>query len=552
MQRKVLPLVGLLVIAVAAMAGGYYEARLSARPVASDSGVPENLREDFEEALNMIQDSYAGQADLETLGKYSIQGMLHQLDPHSAFFTKREFDDLQTEQRSRIYGIGVTIVKRYDRVYIITAIPGTPAHRAGLRYGDAIIAVDGQNVEEWSNDQIMHRVRGEKGEEVELTVERAGAPAPITVRIRRDEVKLPSVRNVFMTNPAGTGYIALTGGFSSKTNEELTVAIARLKQEGMRQLILDLRGNPGGLLDQAIEVTKKFLAPGEKILEVRGRDGRFQERVYEVPQDNAPETMPMVILINRGTASASEVVAGALQDHDRAFLVGENSFGKGLVQSVNRVWGGSGLTLTIARYYTPTGRSIQRDYSKVSFYDYYLNRNEDEQGITGAPRGDGLRTDLGRMVYSGGGITPDIEVKSPENNPTRGKLFYGIFDFTRQLVAGQVGGLRQYRVSDTQHKSKLSEDETARYPINEEVLAAFRQHIASRPQFNVTDEQFNANLSYIISQMRREIITAAYGPEAGEQVYLAEDIQLRKAIESLDQARMMADNARRVRGDRQQ
>src|SRR5687768_16128677 len=145
MQRKVLPLVGLLVIAVAAMAGGYYESRLSARPVASDSGVPENLRGDFEEALNTIQDSYAGQADLETLGKYSIQGMLHQLDPHSAFFTKTEFDSLQTEQKSRIYGIGVTIVKRYDRVYIITAIPGTPAHRAGLRYGDAIIAIDGQN-----------------------------------------------------------------------------------------------------------------------------------------------------------------------------------------------------------------------------------------------------------------------------------------------------------------------------------------------------------------------------------------------------------------------
>jgi carboxyl-terminal processing protease len=551
MQRKVLPLIGLLVIAVATMAGGYYESRRSARPVASDSGVPENLRQDFEEALNTVQESYAGTADLELLGKNSIQGMLHQLDPHSAFFTKNEFDDLQTEQKSRIYGIGVTIVKRYDRVYIITSIPGTPAYRAGLRYGDAIMAIDGQNVEEWTNDQIMHRVRGEKGEEVEITVERAGSPSPITVRMRRDEVKLPSVRNVFMTGPAGTGYIALTGGFSSKTDEELTASIARLKQEGMRQLILDLRGNPGGLLDQAIEVAKKFLPPGEKILEVRGRDGRFQERVYEVPEDNAPETMPMVILINRGTASASEVVAGALQDHDRALLVGENSFGKGLVQSVTRVWGGSGLTLTIARYYTPTGRSIQRDYSKVSFYDYYLNRNEDEQGITGAPRGDGLRTDLGRMVYSGGGITPDIEIKSPENNPVRSKLFYGIFDFTRQLVAGQISGLRQYRIAETQHKAKLSEDEIDRLPVNEEVLAAFRQHILAKPHFNVPEEQFNANLAYITSQMRREIITAAYGPEAGEQVYLAEDVQLRKAIESLDQARMMADNARRARGDRQ-
>ncbi|HSE97054.1 MAG TPA: S41 family peptidase, partial [Blastocatellia bacterium] len=433
---------------------------------------------------------------------------------------------------------------------IISATPGAPGHKAGLRYGDAIVSIDGQNVREWNTDQVMHRVRGEKGETVELTVERAGVPEPITVRIRRDEVRLPTVRNSFMLGQGGIGYIALTGGFSSKTEEELTTAMTRLKQEGMRQLILDLRGNPGGLLDQAVEVAQKFLLPGEKIVEVRGREDRYTPKVYEVPENNIPETMPMVILIDRRSASASEVVAGALQDHDRALIVGENSFGKGLVQSVNKIWGGAGLTLTVAKYYTPTGRSIQRDYSSISFYDYYLKREEGNTASL-APRGDALRTDLGRAVYGGGGINPDIEVKSPDSGALRGKLIFGIFDFVRQLVAGQIAGFREYRVAESQTRKGVSPEEINRYTINEQLLAAFRQHISIKPQFAITDEQYQANLEYIQNWMRREIITAAYGPEAGEQTYLPQDIQLKKAIESLDQARMLADNARRARADRQ-
>jgi carboxyl-terminal processing protease len=281
---------------------------------------------------------------------------------------------------------------------------------------------------------------------------------------------------------------------------------------------------------------------------VRGRESRFLDRTFEVSDNNDPETMPMVILINRHTASASEVVAGALQDHDRALIVGENSFGKGLVQSVTRVWGGAGLTLTTARYYTPTGRSIQRDYSKVSFYDYYLNRDEP---LGGGAKGDALHTDLGRAVYGGGGITPDIEIKSPESGPVRSRLFLAVFDFARQLVAGQTAGLREYRVGDTQYKTQLGLDDIERYPVNEKVIAAFRQHIGTRPQFNVTDEQFNTNANIIKTWLRREIMTAAYGPEAGQQVYLSDDVQVRKAIESLPEARMLADNARRARSDRQ-
>ena len=548
MKNRALPLLAIAVIALATLAGGYYGPTRPAHVTEADTDLTDQLAQDFKEAISEIQESYAGKADLELLGKNSIQGMLHQLDPHSAFFTKAEFDEVQTEQSSRIYGIGVTIAKRYDHVYILSATPGAPGHGAGLRYGDAIIAIDKQNVDDWTSQQVMHRVRGEKGEPVEITVERAGTPNAITVRVRRDEVKLPSVRNAFMTGQAGTGYIALTGGFSSKTDEELTEALTQLKLEGMRQLVLDLRNNPGGLLDEAIKVSTRFLAPGEKILEVRGRDEESSAHTYEVPKDNEPETIPMVVLVDRQTASASEIVAGALQDHDRALIVGENTFGKGLVQGVFRLWGGTGLVLTTAKYYTPTGRSIQRNYANVSFYDYYLNRKEDQSPTGVSQHGDALRTDLGRTVYGGGGITPDVEIKAP---PLSSRLFYGIFDFVRQLVAGQMQGLRAYRIAECQYKTKVSAEDINHYPVTDELLAAFRQYISNKPQFNVSEERIVANTNYIRSQMRREIMTAAYGPEAGDQVYLSDDVQFRKAFESLDRARVLAENASRHRAERQ-
>ncbi|HKA21868.1 MAG TPA: S41 family peptidase [Blastocatellia bacterium] len=549
MKNRLLPLLAVVVVALATIAGGYYGSSRPAHVTEADSDLTEQLAADFKEAISEIQESYAGKADLEVLGKNSIQGMLHQLDPHSAFFTKAEFDEVQTEQSSRIYGIGVTIAKRYDRVYILSATPGAPGHRAGLRYGDAIVAIDKQNVDDWTSQQVMHRVRGEKGEPVELTVERAGTPNPITVRVRRDEVKLPSVRNSFMTAQGGTGYIALTGGFSSKTDEELSESLGQLKLDGMRQLVLDLRNNPGGLLDEAIKVSTRFLAPGEKILEVRGRDEESAAHTYEVPKDNEPETIPMVVLVDRQTASASEIVAGALQDHDRALIVGENTFGKGLVQGVFRLWGGTGLVLTTAKYYTPTGRSIQRSYANVSFYDYYLNRSEDQGSAANSQQhGDALRTDLGRTVYGGGGITPDVEIKAP---PISSRLFYGIFDFVRQLVAGQLQGLRAYRIGECQYKTKITPEDINRFPVTDDLMAAYRQYISNRPQFNLSEERLSASVNYIRSQMRREIMTAAYGPEAGDQVYLTDDPQFRKAIESLDRARVLAENANRQRGSRQ-
>lgn len=548
-KKRALPIIAICIIALATLAGGYFGSPRVVHVAAGEPDADEELRAEFEEALETIQGSYAGHLDLELLGKASIQGMLHQLDPHSTFFTKKEFDDMETEQSSRTYGIGVTISKRYDRVYILSVTPDGPSWRAGLRYGDAIIAINKQNVEDWKTEDVMYAVRGEKGETVELTVERAGVANPITFTIKRDEVKLPTVRNAFMTGQGNVGYIALTGGFSARTSEEMTEAMTHLKQEGMRQLVLDLRDNPGGLLDEAIKVAIKFLPPGEKVVEVRGRDEDAEPDIRRVPDNNVPENIPVVVLVNRRTASASEVVVGALQDHDRALVVGENSFGKGLVQGVFRLWGGTGLVLTTARYYTPTGRLIQRNYANVSFYDYYFNRADGER--PDAPRGDALHTDGGRVVYGGGGITPDVEVKAPETGSVRGRLFYGAFHFVRQLVAGQIAGLREYRIAEAQYKTKLSADDLNRYPVNDTLIAAFRTYLASKPPFNVTDAQFTAKLDYVRAQLRRELISTAYGADAGDQVALTDDVQFRKAMDSLDQARALADNARRARAARQ-
>jgi carboxyl-terminal processing protease len=542
MKRCGLLLVALVVVTVGSLVGGYLARPKHAIPTAS--GDDEELEAAFQEGLRMVEENYAGPIDMETLGKTSIQGMLRTLDPHSNFFTKTEFDDLQNEQRSHFYGIGVNIRRVYNRIYILSVNPDGPAYRAGLRYGDAVVAVDGLGTDEKSTEEIMERVRGEKGEFLTLTVERAGVPRPITVHLTRDDVRLPTVRLWFMVDRTGTGYIGLTGGFSSKTDEELATAIAELKQRGMRQLILDLRGNPGGLLDEAIKVAEVFLPPGEKIVEVRGRDDQIGERVYETPDNNAPEMMPLVILINHRTASASEVVAGALQDHSRAEIVGENSFGKGLVQTIIPLWGGTGLTLTTQRYYTPTGRSIQRDYSKVSFYDYYLNRREDSLRST-AHGGSVFHTDLGREVYGGGGIAPDKVIKPADSSPVSAILYDGAFYFVRQLVAGQIQGLRDYHIGATQYKTEITQDDINRYPVNDKVVAAFRAFITENRQFNVNDERLNASLDYAKALIRREIVTAAYGAEAGEEAFLSDDPQFRRALEVLPEARQLAGDSRR-------
>src|SRR2546421_6252213 len=373
-------IVAAFIIIAASVAGGV-RSRASRRHAVANTNASaqseqfeaDRIEADYSEAISTITEQYAGDVDYEKATQAAIQGMLFTLDPHSVYFPSVEFKKLKEDQSSSFYGIGVQILRHDDGVYVQSVVDGTPASRAGLRFGDRILEVDGKKATDWTSEEVSKNVRGDRLKPVQLKVERYGEEVATDVKIIRDAVPLPSIRNAFMITP-GTGYIGLVGGFQHTSDDELREAIATLKKDGMRQLVLDLRNNPGGLLDQAIDVASEFLPRDNAIVSVKGRSEYHEPAVYK-SNGSDPEDVPLVVLINRNTASASEIVAGAIQDHGRGLVVGETSFGKGLVQHVFQLPYGTGLTLTTARYYTPYGRSLQRDYSSGSLYDYYVRHD---------------------------------------------------------------------------------------------------------------------------------------------------------------------------------
>jgi carboxyl-terminal processing protease len=549
------------VIFIAAMVGGTIGtgrklSSLTSGGTKSSYRVVDEIEKDYNEAIAAITRNYSGDIDHEKATQAAIQGMLSTLDPHSAYFPYSEFKKLKEDQDSRFYGIGVTIVAHRDGVYVQSAVEGTPAAKLGLKYGDRILEVDGKDARDWSSEQVSKNVRGGLGEPVTIKVERAGSEAPLYFTIVRDSVPLPTIRNSYMIRP-GTGYIGLTGGFQRSSDEELNKAMKRLSEQGMRQLILDLRGNPGGLLDQAIDVASEFLPRGAIIVSVKGRTEYSDPIVYK-STGAEPATVPLVVLINRNSASASEIVAGAIQDHGRGLIVGETSFGKGLVQRIFQLPFNTGLTLTTARYYTPYGRSLQRDYSSGSLYDYYTrhestenqqqnnNRNLETPLAIASPTphphtGPGVQTAVGRVFYGGGGITPDIEVKEPASTPTRGRIAEAAFHFTRQLAAGVLPGLESYRVEKVQYgKSAKGSD----FPITDRVVEAFRNFVRTQPDFLVQPAQIDEELDFTKLRLRLEIITASFSNDAGARVLLDSDAQILRALEALPDAKRLADSTR--------
>ncbi len=558
-------IIGGAVILIAALVGGTIGRSIRFRNSVPSKGVvsyteADDIERDYKEAVEAISDGYAGDIDYEKATQAAIQGMLSTLDPHSMYFPYSEFKKLKEDQDSRFYGIGVTIVPHRDGVYIQSAVEGTPAGRLGLRYGDRILEVDGKDAREWSSEQVSKKVRGGRGEEVTIKVERAGSEAPLYFTIIRDSVPLPSIRNAYMLRP-GTGYVGLTGGFQSTSDEELREAITKLKSQGMRQLILDVRGNPGGLLNQAIDVASEFLPRGQVVVSVKGRTEYSEPIVYK-SSGSDPEDVPLVVLINRGSASATEIVAGAIQDHGRGLLVGETSFGKGLVQKVFQLPFNTGLTLTTARYYTPYGRSLQRDYSSGSLYDYYTRHDEEEKkpvssGSPGPrsisssstqpspsphpPSGPAVKTAAGRVFYGGGGITPDIDVKPLIYSRVRNRIAETAFQFTRQLAAGLVPGLEAYKVEKVQYGRNPKPGD---YPINEQVVEAFHSFVRTDGLSQLTTAQLDAEIDFVKLRLREEIVTAAFSNDAGSRVLLDSDPQVLRALEALPDAKRLAESAR--------
>ncbi len=369
-----------------------------------------------------------------------------------------------------------------------------------------------------------------------MKIDRPGSDKPVEFNIVRGGVPLPSIRNYFMLKD-GVGYVGFTGGFQETSADELDEAIAALKKQGMKSLVLDLRGNPGGLLPQAIEVVSRFVPGGQTVVSVKGRSRYAQSQELRAV-GNKTENLPLVVMINGGSASASEIVAGAIQDYGRGIIVGSDSFGKGLVQRVFPLPFGTGLTLTTARYYTPFGRSLQKDYSSGSIYDYYSSHNDDDATKDTKPKpvGSPVKTAGGRVFNSGRGIEPDIKAAALAFSPLRARLSDTAFFFVRQLVGGQIKGFENFKV---EHQNYNQTVEQTDFQVNDKLLEAFRAFVIKDKNNGLTAENINSQLDYAKSRIRQELATANYSDEAGRQVLLENDPQILKAIEAFPEARKL-------------
>ena len=506
------------------------------------------IERDFEEAVRVIQDHYVAgtRLDYNSVFKSSIIGMLRSLDPHSNYYDREEYEELKTDQRSEYFGIGASIqlylIGEQSDTFITATFPNSPASRAGLRFGDRIIAVDAMKTAGKSSLEVRDKIRGPRGSLVKITVERAADKRIQTVEITRDVVPQPSVPDAYMLKP-GVGYVDMSRGFNYSTTDELLDALETLHAQGASSLVLDLRNNPGGFLDQAIHVAEVFLPAGQLILTQKGRNG-LRDNTFE-SRNKSADPIPLVILINENTASASEIVAGAMQDHDRALIVGETSFGKGLVQSIIPLDYGAGLTLTSAKYYTPSGRLIQRDYSDSNFYDYYTHggsKRLDQKPDDTKPPGQERKTDTGRTVYGGGGIAPDESVKPRAITGSQRRLLSPLFAFTRELVNERVAGLTGYSVPGSiNFNHELQPND---FSVSEPMFKAFKEFVDSDPNFKALASLVDHNRSFIELQLRFNIVTAAYGRVMADRVFITtDDQQVAKAVDVLPRARDLAMSA---------
>jgi carboxyl-terminal processing protease len=509
-----------------------------------------SIERDVAEALTVIQENYieGPKLDYNSVFKSSMTAMLRTLDPHSDYFDAAEYDAFRTEQRSEYFGIGATIGDLTEgeqvNTYIRATFDNAPAHRAGLRFGDQIVEVDGKSMRGKPYPEVRTHLLGPRGSKVAVTVKHADGRIE-TVQITRDAVPQPSIPEAYMIRP-GVGYVAMTGGFNLTTADEFTAALENLQAQGMKMLVLDLRSNRGGLLIQAVRVANTFLRRGQLIVSQKGRIEGSSETYKAI--NETPDTTPLVVLVDRYTASAAEIVAGALQDHDRALIVGETSFGKGLVQLPFQVGYGSALLLTIAKYYTPSGRLIQRDYTNAGFYDYYtrggsLNTNTQQQPQR--PAGPESRTDTGRTVYGGGGITPDEMVSPRVPTAAQARLVDPVFAFAMELTSGRASGFDAYKV---QRSINFNSDLKATdFPVTDQVFKAFKEYVASHPAYKLSPAQLDRDRAYIELRLRYDLATAAYGAITALQVFNNDDPQIARAVDLLPRARELALAAQRIR-----
>jgi carboxyl-terminal processing protease len=524
-------------IVVSALVGGFFGRSASA----ADEKLPDYRT--FAAALSAIQANYAGEVEPDTLVYSAIRGMLGTLDPHSSFFDPKAYAQMRERQEGRYYGLGIQIQSNAEGDVVATGVfEGSPAYQSGVRRGDVFAVIGDEDAKGWTTEQAMLKLRGPKGTTVHIEMRRRGYDEPIPLDITRDEVYIPTVPAAFMLDEQ-TAYLKLQD-FGENTDRDLNRLLRELRQRGMRRLVLDIRGNPGGPLDQAIKVTNEFLPKGKMIVYTRGRV-RNSDQDYRATEDGEFTGLPIVVLTNRSSASAAEIVSGALQDHDRAVVVGETTFGKALVQSVYRISGGAGLALTTAHYYTPSGRLIQRPWDP-GFDEYQLYTLQDQgEERTHSPT-ELKYTEAGRPVYSGGGIEPDARVAGPVGPGTTGGFNVG--RFARTLNARQVFANYAQKYS-AEGDDRVELQSTGRmtvsrnFVVDDEMLADFRQQLVS-DNITIDEEEFEKDVDFIKAMIRFEIDVALFGVADAWRHLIQVDPQARAGLAQFGEAeRLLTLNA---------
>jgi carboxyl-terminal processing protease len=478
---------------------------------------------------DILEKSYYQPLNEEDLAVASIKGTLDTLDPHSYFLDPSSFSRMREDYTGKYYGVGMQIQKQGENIVVISPIEGGPAHRLGILPGDIISHIDGESTVPISSYDAMQKLRGEKGTKVTVTFVRDGTEKPFDLTITREEIPLLSVPYAFLLQD-GIGYIYIRN-FGEETPRELEDALTKLTTQGMKSLVLDLRLNTGGALGPSVEISDLFLPKGSLIVSMKGRN-RAYDREFPAMLNNQYEKLPLVILIDQGTASASEIVSGAVMDHDRGLIVGEDSWGKGLVQTVFPLAPNMAVALTVAKYLTPSGRSIQRDYTQLD--DYLMSKRAPDESR------EVRYTDRGRKVLGQGGITPDYSVNSLLK-PFTGRLRMSgaFFTYARRLVLHQTDLGRKFvfpqEPKDAGAASAGKIQVGTSFVVNDDVVADFRKFLGTR-KVEYDEKTFQEADPEIRRELEREIAGAIWGVDAGIRVSRQNDPTVLKAIEVMPEA----------------
>jgi carboxyl-terminal processing protease len=526
-HRRSLFLIPIVILACSVLGGVYGPGLASSAAAASSEDDVKASLSSFTKVYALVERNFADPISPDkAVYKGAVPGMLRTLDPHSYLYDPREFQLLREDQLGHYFGVGMTIgLSRTGngKIICIAPFPGSPAYKAGIRPGDEILAVNNEPTDKLSMTEVADRLKGLKGTPVKVTIGRAGTDAPLTFNLIRDEIPRKTVQDAFWLKP-GIAYMDVDS-FNENTSRDLEENLKGLGEDNIKGLVLDLRDNPGGLLKEGVDVAGRFLRRGQVVVSHRGRASA--EKPYTAKPGNGGHDYPMVVLVNGFSASAAEIVAGALQDHDRAWVLGEKTFGKGLVQTVFQI-DNTGLALTTARYYTPSGRLIQRDYSNISFYDYYFRKDGDTENLD-----DAKSTDSGRIVYGGDGIAPDEKYARPKLDrfETAVTRKWAIFNFVSRYLGTHNAKLTKGWEPDHQH------------------LEEFHQFLLQQ-SVQFTEAEFAQDHDWLKLELKREMYSSALSIDDARRLAVETDPEVARAVDAMPKARALLDNVKRVMAQR--